>query len=64
MLAVCMWHADADVSKVIVQALWDYVVGRAHILQWVLEILMQPCDEEIKLSFHNVLIYMICSSRW
>ena len=64
MLAVCMWHADADVSKVIVQALGDYIVGRAHILQWVLEILMQPCDEEIKLSFHNVLIYMICSSRW
>ena len=64
MLAVCMWHADADVSKIIVQALGDYIVGRAHIWQWVLEVLMQPCDEEIYLTFHNVLIYMICSSRW
>ena len=64
MLAVCMWHTDADIAEVVVQALGDYIVGRAHIWQRVLEILMQPCDEEIKLSFHNVLIYMICSSRW
>lgn len=64
MLAVCMWQTDADITEVVIQALGDYVVGRAHIWQWVLEILMQPRNEEIYLTFHSVLIYGLYPFSW
>lgn len=47
LLAVCVWHTDADVAEVVVEAVGHYVVGRTDVWQWVFEILVQPRGEEI-----------------
>lgn len=47
LLVVGVWHTDTDVAEVVVESVGYYVVGRTDIWQRVLEILVQPCDEEI-----------------
>lgn len=47
LLVVGVWHTDTDIAEVVVEAIGHYVVGRTDVWQWVLEILVQPRDEEI-----------------
>lgn len=47
LLVVGVWHTDTDIAEVVVEPVRHYVVGCSYVGQWVFEILVQPCDEEI-----------------
>lgn len=47
LLVVGVWHTDADIAEVVVEAIGHYVVGRTDVWQRMFEILMQPRGEEI-----------------